>query len=198
MCDASANEIRNSVNRAYSEAANNPTAKHAFPVGRAFAESIGYPADLLNDLPLEASDSFAGVSNVALAAEIPEGSQVLDLGCGAGLDSLVAARRVGLRGKVIGVDFSEPMLMRARSSADKSGAVNLQFIHAGAEDIPVPSSWADVVLVNGIFNLNPARNRIFKELARVTRNGGVVFAAELILSGPLPTEVKSEPGNWFA
>jgi arsenite methyltransferase len=192
------NEIRTEVLKAYSEAAKSPTEKHPFPVGRTFAESVGYPAELLNALPPEAADAFAGVSNVSITASIAEGNRVLDLGCGAGLDSLLASRRTGPCGEVVGIDFSDSMLNLARSAADKNGTSNIRFIHAGAEELPVPSGWADVVLVNGIFNLNPARSAIFKELARVTRKGGNVFAAELILSAPLPPEEKTKPSNWFA
>jgi SAM-dependent methyltransferase len=198
MVDNSGTSIRCAVRQAYSEAADSPMAPHPFPVGRAFAESVGYPGELLNRLPSIASEAFAGVSNISITADIPTGSRVLDLGCGAGLDSLVASCRVGPAGEVIGVDFSDSMLMRARTAAMSAGFSNIRFCRGDAEEMPVPPGWADVVLANGIFNLNPARHLIFKELARVTRGGGVVFAAELILSGPLPSEVTAEPGNWFA
>lgn len=109
-------DLRDKVRLAYSAAAELPQEKHAFPVGRAFAESLGYPADLLDQLPAVASDAFAGVSNVSLFAELPSRATILDLGCGAGLDALIAARRVGLSGKVIAVDFSTAMLDRARQA----------------------------------------------------------------------------------
>lgn len=99
------------VRGAYSSAAKQSKEKHAFPVGRQFAESIGYPADLLASLPNVACDAFAGVSNVSLFAELPVGATVLDLGCGSGTDALIAALRVGPTGKVIGVDFSTAMLI---------------------------------------------------------------------------------------
>ena len=123
--------------------------------------SVGYPLELLNELPQEASEAFAGVSNIAVNAAIPEGSHVLDLGCGAGLDSMIAAQRTGPQGEVIGVDFSEAMLTLAQRGAAKKAWSNLRFLRGDAEAIPLPSGWADVVLANGIFNLNPARARIF-------------------------------------
>ncbi len=187
-------QLREQVREAYSAAARQPGEQHAFPVGRRFAESLGYPARLLDALPRFASEAFAGVSNVALFAEIPAGSTVLDLGCGAGLDSLVAARRAG---HVIGADFSEPMLHRARCAALEARASNLVFIQAAAERLPLPAESVDAALVNGIFNLNPARSAIFGELRRVLRKGGSVYAAELILLGPLPEEQRSA-ANWFA
>ncbi len=175
-----------------------PQEKHAFPVGRAFAESLGYPADLLDQLPPVASDAFAGVSNVSIFAEIPSGATILDLGCGAGPDALIAARRVGLSGKVIAVDFSTAMLDRARQAVGEAGVSNLELREAGAEQLPIADEEIDVALVNGIFNLNPVRDAIFRELARVVRRGGTVFAAELIRSSPLPAETRASESNWFA
>lgn len=192
------NELRSKVREAYSSAAERPSEKQPFPVGRAFAESIGYPASLLDTLPPISVEAFAGVSNVSLFAEIPEGAAVLDLGCGAGLDSLIVARRVGASGKVIGVDFSTAMLDRARQARLQTGLDDVSFEQADAEYLPVKEAAIDVALVNGIFNLNPERDAIFRELARVLRADGVVFAAELILAKPLPAGVKQTDADWFA
>lgn len=183
---------------AYSAAAEHPNEKHAFPVGRQFAESIGYPADLLASLPSIACDAFAGVSNVSLLAELPVGAMVLDLGCGSGTDTLIAAQRVGQTGKVVGVDFSAAMLSRARQAVDQSGAGNIEIRQSDAERLPIRDGEIDVAIVNGIFNLNPAREAIFRELARVVRPTGTVYAAELILSQPLPLEARASETDWFA
>lgn len=190
--------IRESVRDAYSAAAEKPADKHAFPVGREFAESVGYPPELLDSLPASAADAFAGVSNVSVFAELSEGATVLDLGCGAGLDALVAARRVGARGKVTGVDFSESMLERARRAADEAGTANVEFRLADAEKIPLGDASVDAAMVNGIFNLSPHRQTIFSELARVLRPHAVAWVAELILKEPLSEEVAANPTNWFA
>ena len=194
----SSQQLREEVRRVYSAAAENPQAKHPFPVGRQFAESLGYPRDWLEQLPPAALDAFAGVSNVSIFAELPAGATVLDLGCGAGLDSLIAARRVGRTGRVIAVDFSASMLERARSAAREAGLDNVEFYQAAAEHLPIHDDAIDVALVNGIFNLNPAREKIFLELARVLRRGGELFGAELILRMPLPERVKRSKSNWFA
>jgi len=196
MIDAA--NLRDLVREAYSSAAADPTSKHPFPVGRAYAESVGYPGELLDSIPTTAVDGFAGVSSVSLFAEIAEGGTVLDLGCGAGLDSLVAARRAGPNGKVYGVDFSPDMLARARSAAADAGLGNLELRQADAEHLPFPDASVDVALVNGIFNLNPNRATMFRELARVVRPGGSVFCAELILIEPLPETDQACPMNWFA
>lgn len=193
-----AEEIREAVRHAYSKAAEAPEEEHPFPVGRAFAESVGYPGDLLDSLPSVAVAAFAGVSNVAIFAEMTDGDHVLDLGCGAGLDSLIAADRVGPTGRVTGIEFSAAMMARARQAAEVHGVANIHFVSTAAEDLPMPDDSVDVAIVNGIFNLNPARDAIFGELARVIRKGGSVYVAELILREPLPPETVKDPSSWFA
>jgi arsenite methyltransferase len=193
-----ARRIREAVREAYCAASVNPRGRHAFPVGREFAESLGYPKDFLQSLPTASVEAFSGVSNVAVFAEIPKASRVLDLGCGAGLDSLIAAYRTGPRGCVVGVDFSAAMLERARDAARATGLKNVVFCRAAAEELPVRSGCLDVAIVNGIFNLNPLRSAIFAELARVLRHGGVVYAAELILREPLAPDIQSSEADWFA
>ena len=190
--------LRDGVHQAYSAAAENPQAEHPFPVGQQFAESLGYPPELLGNLPAGAVQAFAGVSNVAIFADIPKGATVLDLGCGAGLDSLIAANRVGSAGRVIGIDFSESMLARARQAATEAGLNNIEFHQTDAETLFLEDDSVDVVLTNGIFNLNPARDLIFRELARVVRSEGAVYGAELILRGPLPPEEQASETDWFA
>ena len=196
--NASLMHLREMVRGAYSTAAEHPNEKHAFPVGREFAESIGYPAALLASLPTMACDAFAGVSNVSLFAELSVGATVLDLGCGSGTDTLIAARTVGQTGKVIGVDFSTAMLSRARRAVAEAGVANVEIRESDAERLPISDREIDVVIVNGIFNLNPAREAIFRELARVVRTAGTVYAAELILSQPLPSETRASEKDWFA
>jgi arsenite methyltransferase len=191
-------DLRESVRRAYSEAAEHPQNKHAFPVGHRFALSLGYSEDWLDTLPAVCIEGFSGVSNVSSFADIREGDSVLDLGCGAGLDSLIAARRAGTGGKVYGVDFSDAMLRRARQAASQAGAPNIEFLRGDAEYLPLGDATIDVAIVNGIFNLNPARKTIFSELARVVRPGGVVHAAELVLKAPLPERERLSEANWFA
>ncbi len=194
-----ATRLRAAVRGAYSAAATAPKATHPFPVGRGFAESLGYSADELAGLPAAAVDAFTGVSNVSVFADLQPGMRVLDLGCGAALDSLIAARRVGQSGRVIGMDFSAAMLTRARQAAGEGGASNLAFGLAEAETLPLKSAAIDVALVNGIFNLNPAREAVFAELAWVVHAGGSVYAAELILREPSSAaEVCITDDNWFA
>ncbi|MCI0552474.1 MAG: methyltransferase domain-containing protein [Anaerolineae bacterium] len=191
-------QLRAGVYKAYSAVAETPHAEHPFAVGREFAERLGYPTELLDQLPSESTEAFTGVSNVSLFASIPAGATVLDVGCGAGLDSLIAAQRAGENGRVIGIDFSEAMLARARTAAMKMKALNVEFRRSSAESLPLEDASIDVAMVNGIFNLNPAREKIFQELARVMKAGGVVYSAEMILREPLPPEELSDDSDWFA
>jgi len=189
---------RDGVKQAYTAIAEHPYNEPPFPTGRGLAENLGYPPDLLDTLPDVSVEAFCGVSNVSVFAEIPEGSTVLDLGAGAGLDTLIAAKRTGKSGKVIAIDFSEAMLARARQAISEAQATNVEAQLADAETLPIADASVDVVIVNGIFNLNPYRERIFCELGRVVRPGGLVFAAELILSSAFTQEQRSDNTNWFS
>jgi arsenite methyltransferase len=190
-------QLRGAVHHAYSAAAERPTQKHAFPVGRLLAERLGYPAGVLDTLPPECVEAFAGVSNLAVSAAIPADAHVLDLGCGAGLDSLILARRLGGTGRVVGIDFSEAMLLRARTAAAAYG-VNGTFCQADAERLPLDTASIDVAFVNGLFNLNPARAEIFRELARVVRANGHVYVAELVLQEAVSKPDHFTEAEWFA
>jgi arsenite methyltransferase len=196
--DETAKRLYEGVRKAYSAAAERPSDEHPFPVGKAFARSLGYPKELLESLPSCSVDAFAGVSNVSLYAETPEGSTVLDLGCGAGLDTLIAARRTGPTGRVISVDFSGSMIERARQAAREAGLSNIEFHESPAERLPLEDGEIDVAIVNGIFNLNPDREAVFRELARVVRPEGRVYAAELILIKPVTSSSPPTESEWFA
>jgi len=187
---------RESVRDAYSSAAKEPSLEHAFPVGREFALSLGYPAGLLARLPDAAVGAFSGVADMS-TSEILRGSTVLDMGCGAGMDSLIASRRTGPEGRVIGIDFSPAMIGRAAGAATEDALSNVAFVLGSAEALPVRDRWADVALVNGIFNLNIDRDAIFAELARTVRPGGTAYAAELVLREPHDTQ-GDDPASWFA
>jgi arsenite methyltransferase len=190
--------LRDSVRIAYSRAAHSPAEKHPFPVGVEFALSLGYPPEFLNTIPRTAIEAFTGVSNVSVFATLPAGATVIDLGCGSGLDSLIAAQRVGARGRVVGIDFSEAMLDRANSSLRGLELANVLFLRSAAEELPLTGASVDRALVNGIFNLNPFREAISSELARIVRPGGCVSGAELVLQAPLQETSRVGAANWFS
>ncbi|MBF0344238.1 MAG: methyltransferase domain-containing protein [Nitrospirae bacterium] len=193
-----AGDLQKMVSEAYSNVAVNPRDKHPFPVGRAFAESVGYSAELLDKISKRALDSFAGVSNVSVFADIPEGAVVVDVGCGAGLDTIIAALKTGVNGKVIGIDFSSDMVDCAVMAAQETGVGNVQFHQGGVDQIELNDSSADVVLANGIFNLNPNREAIFKEMYRILRPGGTVYASEIILKETAKSTAVCDIKNWIA
>ena len=193
-----ADELLDKVREAYSKAADSPLDSHPFPIGYDFALSLGYPEDLLQSLPESSVERFTGVSNVSVFAEIPAGSTVLDLGCGGGTDSLIAAAKTGPDGRVYGVDFSPSMLSYARSGAAKDGAANIEFQESEGQRLPFDGGMFDVALLNGIFNLNPNRAGLFQELARVIRPGGVLYGAEIILREPMDEEERAGLANWFS
>ena len=186
------------VREAYSKAADNPQDSHPFPLGFDFALSLGYPEELLRSLPKSSVERFTGVSNVSVFAEIPAGAIVLDLGCGGGADSLIAASKTGPTGRVYGVDFSRPMLSRARAGAAEAGAGNVEFREAEGQRIPFADGAFDIALVNGMFNLNPNRQGLFQELARVIRPGGTLYGGEIILCEPMGDEERAGLNNWFS
>ncbi len=186
------------VREAYSEASDDPGGSHPFPLGIDFALSLGYPEELLRGLPQSSVDRFTGVSNVSVVAEIPAGSMVLDFGCGGGTDSLIAVGKTGPDGRVHGVDFSPSMLAHAKAGAAEAGASNLEFHESEGQRLPFDDGTFDVALVNGIFNLNPSRSELFRELARVIRPGGVLYGAEIILCDPMDDEERTGLASWFS
>jgi cyclopropane fatty-acyl-phospholipid synthase-like methyltransferase len=190
-----ADELRERVRRTYGRIAEAPAGEHPFAVGRGLAERAGYPAAWLDAAPRIAVEAFAGVSCLPCFAEIGPGARVLDAGCGVGLDLVLVAPRAE---RVVGVDFSREMVERARTTITAAGASNVELALADAETMAERVGPVDVALVNGIFNLNPRRSEIFRELAAAVRPGGAVYAAELVLKGPLPAGVEATEADWFA
>lgn len=190
--------IETLVREAYSAVAEDPAGRHPFPVGRAFAESLGYPAPLLDRLPPASVAVFTGVSRVAPLADLAEGSVVLDVGCGAGLDALLAAGKVGPAGTVLAMDSSDAMLKRARAAARETGASNVAIHGADARELPLESGSVDAAMINGLLNLNPGRERILSELVRVLKPGGSLWLAELILKTPGAGDSTFDADSWFA
>ena len=142
------------------------------------------------------TESFAGVGNPLGLGEIAPGQTVLDLGSGAGMDSILAARRVGRSGKVIGVDVNEAMLAKARRNASALGVANVEFRRAEADDLPIPDGAVDVVISNGVFNLCLDKPKVLAEVFRVLKPGGRLQMADILLDdGVTPQEVERK-GAW--
>lgn len=188
--------IRDVICRRYAAVAAEPAGQFRYPVGRESAERLGYRADVLDRLPPDVVRHFVGVGNPFLLGEPRGGMRVVDVGCGGGFDSLVAARRVGPAGRVIGVDMSREMLAVARAGLSFDGSANVAFVAGRAEDLPVSTDWADLVISNGVLNLAACKASAFAEIFRVLRPGGRFQAADLILVKDLPGDLRSDEFAW--
>lgn len=197
ITDLSPDDIRAAVAAQYGQVATDPEGEFNFPVGRAFAEAIGYPAATLDRLPVEASRSFAGVTYLHDRTRLARGETVLDLGSGAGLDLLLAAAAVAPSGQVIGVDYAEEMVALARANAERAGAANVTVYRAPVEALPLPDESVTVVEANGVFNLSAAKERAVAEVYRVLRPGGRLVAAEIALQQEIAAAERASLRDWF-
>ncbi|MFW9832787.1 MAG: arsenite methyltransferase [Candidatus Thorarchaeota archaeon] len=153
------------------------------------AKALGYDTE---GMPTGATESFAGCGNPVALASLKEGEVVLDLGSGAGLDMFVASKKVGDTGKVIGVDMTPAMIEKAKKNAEELGITNVDFRFGDIEDMPVEDNSVDVVISNCVINLAPDKGKVFREAYRVLKPGGRVMVSDIVLSKPLPTEVRDE------
>ena len=150
------------------------------------AEFLGYDASELADLPSDCTASFAGVANPIAIGPIDDGETVLDIGCGAGMDLLLAARRAGQTGRAIAVDMTDAMVERARTTATKAGLRQVEVRKGDATSLPVADDSVDVVISNGVLNLVPEKERGFAEIIRVLKPGGRLQLADIALDVELP------------
>lgn len=192
--------LREHVRGTYERLARAPDGAFHFHRGLDYAvERLGYDRAALAGLPRAATDRFAGVGNPHAVGPIHPGETVLDHACGAGLDLLLAARRVGPRGRAIGVDMTPGMREQAARAAIAAGLGAIVEVRAGLfEDLPVESASVDVVLSNGVLNLSPDKARVLREVARVLRPGGRLHLADVVVQRELELEVRSSPELWAA
>jgi ubiquinone/menaquinone biosynthesis C-methylase UbiE len=192
----SVEELRSEVRREYAEVATHPNKGFHFHTGRKLAKLLGYEDAWLDGIPEHAIESLAGTGNPFRMGEMKRGWRVVDIGCGAGMDSLIAARQVGPEGRVIGVDMTPQMLERARGAAAQAGAHNVQFVEGHAEALPVEDGWADIVISNGVINLCPDKPGVFREIRRVLGPSGRVQIADILVSRPVPEKAKRNIDLW--
>lgn len=187
--------LKDEIIRMYQEVADSPGAEFHFYHGREAAELFGYDADILDNAPGGAVDSFAGVGNPHLRSNIQPGETVLDLGSGAGLDALIAAARTGPSGKVIGVDLNPSMCRRARANAAATGAA-LECREGRMEEIPVEDATVDVVISNGVINLSFRKRRVIEEIYRVLKPGGRLSITDIVSGKQLSQSIVNDPKLW--
>jgi arsenite methyltransferase len=189
-------QIRARIHERFVRVARSPHERQPFAIGPESAKALGYNPAEIDALPAQVTESFAGVGNPLALGELRAGQTVLDFGCGAGLDSILAARGVGRSGKVIGVDVTEAMLAKARRNASALGVENVEFRRAEAADLPVPDGAVDVVISNGVFNLCLDKPKVLAEVFRVLKPGGRIQMADILLDdGVTPQEVERK-GAW--
>jgi len=192
-----ADEIRYAVRARYSDVGTDPDRGYNFRVGRAFAEALGYPKSVLDQLPPSVWEAFTGVGTPSLVADVRSGETVVDLGCGGGFDLALLSWMVGSRGRAIGIDFAPGMIERARRNLALLGLTQADVRETSADDTGLPESSADWVIANGILNLSPDKGAIVREIARILRPGGRFLLAETTLSAPLPPEAINSIDDWF-
>jgi SAM-dependent methyltransferase len=193
----SADQIKQAVAEKYSEVALTPKGKFNFPVGRKFAESVGYPPEVLDGLPATIWESFTGAGNPQPYVDPQPGETVLDLGCGAGLDLLLYAKAVGGEGKLYGLDMSEAMIAKAGKNLESGDIRNVEFLNVSADTISLPDASVDLVTANGIYNLSPDKDAVMREVYRVLKDGGRTVFAEIVLKSPLPEDIRKNIDDWF-
>ncbi|HEY7294815.1 MAG TPA: methyltransferase domain-containing protein [Dehalococcoidia bacterium] len=184
------------VQAKYTEVAADPDRGFHFHTGRPLAELLGYPAAWIAAVPDTAVRRFAGVGNPFRLGALPAGATVLDIGCGAGFDAQHAARQVGPRGRVIGLDMTPAMLATARSAAAEAGLSQLEFREGRAESLPLADGSVDVVISNGAINLCPDKDAVYREIGRVLRPGGRLQIADVMVQLPLPDDAKADIALW--
>jgi SAM-dependent methyltransferase len=187
--------LKSEIKKTYAFVSTEPERDFIFPTGRAWAEDLDYPPEL-SSVPETAVESFAGVANPFSLGRLRLGERVLDVGSGAGTDSLVAALMVGPKGSVAGIDMTTEMLAKARASAAAMGVEHVDFVEGEAERLPFPRESFDVVISNGVIDLIPDKDSVFSELHRVLVPGGRLQLADVTIQKPVSEEGRRKIDLW--
>lgn len=194
--DIDIKELRQAIRDEYAVVAAKPEQGFHFHTGYDLAIRLGYDPAWLQDVSEETVQSFAGTGNPFAIQRLQRGGRVVDIGSGAGLDSLIAAGQVGPKGQVVGVDMTPEMLAKARASAAKSGKTNVEFREGLAEALPVEDGWADAVISNGVLNLVPDKAAAFAEIYRVLKPGGRIQMGDILVQRKVSARSKSQVTLW--
>jgi arsenite methyltransferase len=189
-------QLRELVRDKYRKVAVDPGGPFHFHTGRRAAAHLGYDVGVVDSLPDQAVESFAGVGNPFVLRTIPPGERVIDVGCGGGFDTFIAAKQVGADGRVIGVDMTEEMIERSRAAAAALGLGQVEIREGYIEDLPVGDGWADTVISNGVINLCPDKQAAFAEIFRALRPGGWLQFADIANGNRVPAEAMRDIDLW--
>ena len=189
--------LRDEIQKTYTSVSTQPGQDFIFPTGRAWAEDLGYPQPELSNVPEATVQSFAGVANPHVLGRIDEGATVLDLGCGAGTDLLIAAQMVGPDRHVIGVDMTPGMLKLAMASAREMGVADRVELHESLiESLPLPAAEVDIVISNGVIDLVPDKDAVFAEIDRVLKPGGRLQFADVVIHTEVSEDARKRIDLW--
>ena len=188
--------LRGQIAEKYTDVAREPEKGFHFHTGLSLAKMLGYSDEDIDWIPERVMESFAGTGNPFRHGRLNKGEVVLDLGCGAGFDSLLAARDVGPTGRVIAVDMTEAMLDKARAAAEERGLSNVEFRQGFAEELPLEDASVDVAISNGVINLTPDKEQTLRELWRVLKPGGRLQIADIIVHLEVPQDAKDDINLW--
>ncbi len=192
--DLDVNELREAIREEYEAVATRPEQGFHFHTGRPLARKLGYDDDWLEGIPEASVESFAGTGNPFSLGEIKPGERVVDVGSGAGIDSLIAAKMVGPAGNVVGIDMTPAMLKKAQQAA--AGKDNVEFREGFGEALPVSDGWADVVISNGVLNLMPDKLAGLQEMARVLKPTGRLQIGDILVQKAVPESGKRQIDLW--
>lgn len=190
--------LEQKVKKMYSDVALNPAGEYHFEMGRDLAEKLGYEKKDLDLIPAEAIESFAGVGFYFDMADLKEGDLVLDLGSGSGMDTFIAALKVGTSGKATGVDMTDEQLVKAERLRKEHQFTNVSFCKSYIETLPFPDGSFDVVISNGVINLSPEKEKVFAEVSRVLKPGGRMVIADIVTEKQLPENITCNSTLWAA
>ncbi len=192
----SLDELRLEIQKEYTAVACDPHKGYHFHTGRTLADRLGYDPTLYADLPEGNLASFAGTGNPFAASPIQPGETVVDIGSGAGLDALIAARLVGAAGRVVGVDMTREMLTKARDGAAQMGWTNVEFREGYVEDLPFADNFADVIISNGVLNLTLDKVETLRDWFRILKPGGRLQVGDILVDRPVPASALNDISLW--